>query len=62
VLGFLSLWSVGLTSISMVCVVMAIGLSVDYTAHIALHLYHELQGVLRRSFITLPNRHHTVAH
>ena len=37
VLGFISLWGVALDSISMVNLIMCIGLSVDFSAHIAHH-------------------------
>ncbi|CAJ0936318.1 unnamed protein product, partial [Mesorhabditis belari] len=41
VFGFLALWNVNLDPISMSCLIMSIGFSVDFPAHIAFHFHRE---------------------
>ncbi|CAJ0587681.1 unnamed protein product, partial [Mesorhabditis spiculigera] len=41
VFGFLALWNVNLDPISMSCLIMSIGFSVDFPAHISFHFHRE---------------------
>lgn len=48
IFGLLSLWQVNLDPLSMAALIMAIGFSVDFTAHISYHYYKASKGNPRR--------------
>lgn len=51
--GYLHLWSVNLDAVSLISMLMSIGFSVDYSAHICYHFYTHLNRNLDDKVILL---------